>query len=183
MANPVFDPLPGGDRQGTLPQIGAERTEDLSDLRREVAAKHDAVAGTPMVDVRESTASSNAGNAGNAGNATDGTEHVAVQVCYATPEVQTVIALSVISTCTVKEALRLSGILAQHPEIDLSVQAVGIFGKIKQLDDVITADDRIEIYRPLIVDPKVARARRVAKTRKGGSSEGRKWATRARRSL
>jgi len=168
MANPVFEPLPGAPKQDSLPQLADERSEDLSELLQEVAVKGDGVAGDIAA---ESTGPAEAA------------ERIAVQVCYATPEVQTVIALFVAALCTVNEALRASGILVQHPEIDLSVQAVGIFGKIKQLDDVVAAEDRIEIYRPLIVDPKVARARRVAKARKGGSSEGRKWATRARRSL
>ena len=103
-------------------------------------------------------------------------DQVKIEVCYATPQAQSVIALFVASSCTIRQALSASGILMRHPEIDLSSQSVGVFGKIRQLDDGLAADDRIEIYRALTVDPMVARARRVAKTRKGGSSEGRKWA-------
>jgi hypothetical protein len=52
---------------------------------------------------------------------------------------------------------------------------VGIFGKLTTLDAPLADHDRVEIYRPLIVDPKVARQRRVEKTRRAGSVEGRKW--------
>jgi len=103
---------------------------------------------------------------------------IPVQICYLAPGVQTQLDLDVPQDATVGEALRLSGIVERHPEIDLTTQQVGIFGKIKALGDRLSENDRIEIYRPLTVDPKVARARRVAKSRKGGSTEGRKWARR-----
>jgi putative ubiquitin-RnfH superfamily antitoxin RatB of RatAB toxin-antitoxin module len=101
-----------------------------------------------------------------------------VQVCYALPAEQTLIDLHVPVGTTVGEALHASGILERHRDIDLETQKVGIYGKVSELGQPLQAHDRIEIYRPLTVDPKVARARRVAKSRKGGSIEGRKWATR-----
>ncbi|MBW8837789.1 MAG: RnfH family protein, partial [Burkholderia sp.] len=58
---------------------------------------------------------------------------------------------------------------------DLGTQKVGVFGKLKPLDTVLADHDRVEIYRPLLVDPKVSRQRRVEKTRKAGSIEGRRW--------
>jgi uncharacterized protein len=76
---------------------------------------------------------------------------------------------------TVRDAIEASGVLARHPEIDLAKQKVGVFGKLKALDTPLADFDRVEIYRPLKVDPKTARLRRVAKTRKSGSIEGRKW--------
>jgi uncharacterized protein len=76
---------------------------------------------------------------------------------------------------TVRDAINASGVLARHPEIDLPTQKVGVFGKLKTLDTLLADFDRVEIYRPLKVDPKTARLRRVAKTRKAGSIEGRKW--------
>lgn len=103
---------------------------------------------------------------------------IAVQVCYLAPGVQAVIDLEVPVDATVKQALQLSGIVQRYPEIDITTQQVGVYGKTRELDAGLSAHDRIEIYRPLTVDPKVARARRVAKTRKGGSVEGRKWARR-----
>lgn len=103
---------------------------------------------------------------------------IPVQVCYLAPGVQALIDVDVPTNASVAQAIRLSGIVEQHPEIDVSTQQVGVFGKTRSLEDGLEEHDRIEIYRPLTVDPKVARARRVAKTRKGGSVEGRKWANR-----
>jgi putative ubiquitin-RnfH superfamily antitoxin RatB of RatAB toxin-antitoxin module len=76
---------------------------------------------------------------------------------------------------TLREAIEASGVLKQHPEIDLATQKVGVFGKLKPLDTALADHDRVEIYRPLLVDPKVSRQRRVEKTRKAGSIEGRRW--------
>jgi putative ubiquitin-RnfH superfamily antitoxin RatB of RatAB toxin-antitoxin module len=65
--------------------------------------------------------------------------------------------------------------LQRYPQIDLGTQKVGVFGKLKPLDAVLADHDRVEIYRPLLVDPKLSRQRRVEKTRKAGSIEGRRW--------
>ena len=100
---------------------------------------------------------------------------LSVEVCYALPEAQTLIAVAVPAGATVQQAIDASGILRKHPEIDLSTQKVGIYGKVKPLDAPLADHDRVEIYRPLIVDPKMARQRRVDKTRRAGSIEGRKW--------
>ena len=61
---------------------------------------------------------------------------------------------------TLIDALRASGVLQRHPHIDLARQAVGIWGRIRALDAPLKDGDRIEIYRPLQVDPKEARRRR-----------------------
>ncbi|WP_153100157.1 RnfH family protein [Paraburkholderia hayleyella] len=100
---------------------------------------------------------------------------LAIEVCYALPEQQTRIALMLPPGATLQQALDASGILQRHPGIDLEQQKVGVFGKLKPLDTVLSDHDRVEIYRPLKVDPKAARARRVDKTRKAGSTEGRRW--------
>jgi putative ubiquitin-RnfH superfamily antitoxin RatB of RatAB toxin-antitoxin module len=99
-----------------------------------------------------------------------------VEVCYALPERQTLLSIAVAPGTTLREAIEQSGIVEQCPEIDLSTQTVGIFGKIQPLETPVSAGDRIEIYRPLIVDPKLARQRRVAKSR-AGSVDGRRWKT------
>ncbi len=65
---------------------------------------------------------------------------------------------------TVLDAIRASGLLERFPEIDISSQAVGIWGKARALDVLVGAGDRIEIYRPLLVDPKEARRLRARKT-------------------
>ena len=100
---------------------------------------------------------------------------LSIEVCYALPEAQTLIPLELPEGSTLQQAIDASGILARHPEIDLAKQKVGILGKLKPMDTVLAQYDRVEIYRPLIVDPKSARQRRVEKTRKEGSIEGRKW--------
>jgi putative ubiquitin-RnfH superfamily antitoxin RatB of RatAB toxin-antitoxin module len=101
---------------------------------------------------------------------------LSIEVCYALPGGEGVIcALSLAEGVTVQEAIDASGLLTRFPEIDLGVLKVGIFGKILPLDAILADSDRVEIYRPLKVDPKVARQRRVEKTRRGGSIEGRRW--------
>lgn len=106
---------------------------------------------------------------------------LSIEVCYALREQQTRIALMLPAGATVNDALVASGILDLHPEIDLSTQKVGILGKLAPLDALLADYDRVEIYRPLIVDPKVARQRRVEKNRRAGSREGRKWLSKDRR--
>lgn len=102
--------------------------------------------------------------------------NLSIEVCYALPDGKgAVCALSLAKGVTVQEAIDASGLLARFPEIDLGVLKVGVFGKIQSLDVVLADFDRVEIYRPLKVDPKVARQRRVEKTRRGGSIEGRRW--------
>jgi putative ubiquitin-RnfH superfamily antitoxin RatB of RatAB toxin-antitoxin module len=98
-----------------------------------------------------------------------------VEVCYALAKAQTLIEVHVPAGSTVRDALEASRIVERHPEIDLATAKVGIYGKPKPLDAPLADHDRVEIYRALIVDPKVARQRRVDKTRREGSIEGRKW--------
>jgi len=107
---------------------------------------------------------------------------IAVEVCYAPPlpGALSLIAVEVEAGATVADAIRTSGVLARHPEIDLASNKVGIFGKLTSLDGAVSAQDRIEIYRPLTADPKVARQLRVEKIR-ASSTEGRKWQAREKR--
>ena len=100
---------------------------------------------------------------------------LSIDVCYALPDSQTLISLQLPPGATVQQAIDASGILGRHPEIDLAKLKVGVYGKLKPLDTALADHDRVEIYRPLIVDPKMARQRRVDKSRKEGSVEGRKW--------
>jgi putative ubiquitin-RnfH superfamily antitoxin RatB of RatAB toxin-antitoxin module len=100
---------------------------------------------------------------------------LSIEVCYALAQAQTLIALRLPAGATVRDAIAASGIAERHPEIDLATAKVGVFGKLAPLDAPLADHDRVEIYRPLIVDPKVARQRRVDKTRREGSIEGRKW--------
>ena len=88
---------------------------------------------------------------------------VAVQVCYATPERQILRDLRVPAGTSLHQAIKLSGVIEEAPEIDLSVWRVGIHGKLKALDTVLRELDRVEIYRPLTADPMEARRRRAEK--------------------
>ncbi|MFV1982125.1 MAG: RnfH family protein [Thiohalomonadales bacterium] len=72
---------------------------------------------------------------------------------------------------TIEEAIHLSGVLEQFPEIDLKNNKVGVFGKLKKLDSTLLENDRIEIYRPLIADPKESRRKRAAKKDKVKSDQ------------
>jgi uncharacterized protein len=98
-----------------------------------------------------------------------------VEVCYALAGAQTLLTVELPAGATLQQAIDASGILQRFPSIDLNTQKVGVFGKLKPLDTVLADHDRVEIYRPLLVDPKVSRQRRVEKTRKAGSIEGRRW--------
>jgi putative ubiquitin-RnfH superfamily antitoxin RatB of RatAB toxin-antitoxin module len=84
-----------------------------------------------------------------------------VGVCYAEADRQLWMRLEVPDESSVEEAIRQSGILARFPEIDLSKQKVGIYGRLVKLDSRLKDGDRIEIYRPITADPKTVRRRRV----------------------
>jgi putative ubiquitin-RnfH superfamily antitoxin RatB of RatAB toxin-antitoxin module len=88
-----------------------------------------------------------------------------VEVAYARPDKQLIIKLEIEAGATIGLAIQRSGILTLFPDIDLTTQKVGVFGKTRQLHDVIQAGDRIEIYRPLQIDPKEARRKREAKAK------------------
>ena len=90
-------------------------------------------------------------------------EMVTVQVCYAAPLREYFRELAVMPGTTIGQAITQSGVLQDIPGIDLTVQPVGIFGKKRPLDTVLRERDRIEIYRPLVADPKESRRRRSAK--------------------
>lgn len=89
-------------------------------------------------------------------------ESMRVEVVYALPARQEVIALTLPEGATVEQAIRASGILTRYPEIDLARNKVGIYAKLTKLDAVLRDRDRVEIYRPLIADPKEVRKQRAA---------------------
>lgn len=84
-----------------------------------------------------------------------------VEVAYALPDKQTILALEVEEGTTLKQAIERSGILTQYPQINLKKDRTGIFGKIAKLDTKLREKDRVEIYRPLIADPKQVRKQRA----------------------
>jgi putative ubiquitin-RnfH superfamily antitoxin RatB of RatAB toxin-antitoxin module len=87
-------------------------------------------------------------------------EPIEVEVAYARPDAQAIFKLKVRAGATAEEAIRLSGILRGFPEIDLAVHKVGIFGRLSTLNAPLKPGDRVEIYRPLIADPKEIRRQR-----------------------
>ena len=86
-----------------------------------------------------------------------------VEVVYALEKKQTLLELEVDEGTTLKQAVECSGIIDTYPQIDLTKDKTGIFGKIAKLDTVLREKDRVEIYRPLIADPKQVRKERAAK--------------------
>lgn len=93
-------------------------------------------------------------------------EKLRIEIVYALPDAQYVLRLCMAPGATVADALEASGIGARHPEIDLTCQVVGIFGRRVRLNQRLRQDDRVEIYRPLIADPKSSRRRRVLQRRR-----------------
>ena len=101
----------------------------------------------------------------------DADKVIRVEVAYAKPDVQVIIPLDVAEGATLEEAVEQSGLLSQFPEIDMNQCKVGIFGKISKKDQVLREHDRVEIYRPLIADPKEVRKQRAKEgkaMKKGG---------------
>lgn len=82
-----------------------------------------------------------------------------VGVCFAEADRQVWLRLEAPDGSTVEKAIHHSGILNRFPEIDLTQNKVGIFGKLVKLDAPVKEGDRIEIYRPIIADPKTVRRR------------------------
>ena len=97
--------------------------------------------------------------------ATDNATLMPIEVAYASPVQSWLIPLSVEAGSTIQQAIASSGILEQCPEINLEINQVGIFSHIIALDTLLRAGDRIEIYRPLILDPKQARRLRAEKVK------------------
>jgi putative ubiquitin-RnfH superfamily antitoxin RatB of RatAB toxin-antitoxin module len=98
-------------------------------------------------------------------------QEIMVEVAYALPHEQLIIPLRVAQGTTAEAAVLASGIIAKFPEIDLAKNKIGIFGKLTKPDTVLRHLDRIEIYRPLIADPKEVRKQRAAEgkvMKKGG---------------
>jgi len=86
-----------------------------------------------------------------------------VEIVYALPGDQQIHSLEVEQGTTVQELIELSGLLEQYPEIELNKKnKVGLFGKLSKLNTVLRDKDRVEIYRPLIADPKEVRRKRAA---------------------
>ncbi|HFE37711.1 MAG TPA: RnfH family protein [Gammaproteobacteria bacterium] len=102
------------------------------------------------------------------------TNKILVELAYAKPEEQVLLSQEVEKGTTVEQFIKQSGILEQFPEIEIGKKnKFGIFGKITKGSTVLREKDRVEIYRPLIADPKEVRRRRAAegkRMKKGGGN-------------
>lgn len=88
-------------------------------------------------------------------------ELIPVRVAYALPGVQTVIALAVPPGTTPREALRHSGLAARYSDIDPGSCVLGVYGHVVAENYILRAGDRVEVYRPLLQDPREARRENV----------------------
>ena len=96
---------------------------------------------------------------------------IQVEVVYARPERQEVASISMPAGSTVGQAIEASGLRAKYPEIDPAKNKLGIYAKLAKVDTALRDRDRVEIYRPLIADPKEVRKQRAAEgkvMKKGG---------------
>lgn len=96
---------------------------------------------------------------------------IRVEVVYALPQQQTVLSLRVTPEQTVRQIIEQSGVLQQYPEIDLDNNMVGVFGRQVKLEQSVRDGDRIEIYRPLLADPKEIRRRRAEQAKEEGRAD------------
>ena len=92
-------------------------------------------------------------------------ELIDIEVAYAKPDRQVIVRLRVAAGVSVREAVRQSGLLQRFPGIDLRNDAIGLFGNPVSPGARLAQGDRVEIYRPLQVDPKEARRLRAARSR------------------
>ncbi len=100
-------------------------------------------------------------------------DSIHIEVAYARPERQEIVELKLPPGSSVQQAVEASGLLQRHPEIELAKAKVGIYGKLARLDTALRDKDRVEIYRPLIADPKEVRKQRAAEgkvMKKGGAT-------------
>ena len=96
----------------------------------------------------------------------DGQDMIRVEVAYARPDRQKILSVRVPAGTMMTEAVKRSGILEEFPDIDLATARMGIFSKlvVKPESQELNDGDRVEIYRPLLIDPKQARLNRARKT-------------------
>lgn len=82
-----------------------------------------------------------------------------VGVFYASTTRHASLSADLPDAATVRDAIEKSGILKQFPEIDMATAKAGIYGKLVKLDAAVADGDRVEIYRPIICDPKTVKRR------------------------
>lgn len=101
------------------------------------------------------------------------TKEIHIEVAYALPERQFIVPLVVERGTNIEEAIIESGLLERRKEIDLAVNRVGIFSRLAKLTDELQDGDRVEIYRPLLADPKEIRRRRAERSKQAAITKSR----------
>lgn len=99
-----------------------------------------------------------------------------VEVAYARPDRQRVVAVKLTEGMTAVDAVRVSGLLKEFPELEGRSLVLGVFGQVVEGSRPLVPGDRVEIYRPLVADPREARRRLAAQGRtmgRGGPDKGR----------
>lgn len=100
-------------------------------------------------------------------------EKMIIEVVYPLPGKQEIFAVSLPMGANVRQAIEASGVLLKYPEIDMSKNKIGVYARLAKPDGPLRDRDRVEIYRPLIADPKEVRKQRAAegKAMKKGAAE------------
>ena len=87
----------------------------------------------------------------------DGPERIDAEVAVAWPELQVVVPVTLAGGATIEDAIARSGIGQRFPDLEIDPRRLGVFGCLRKPDDPVLEGDRVEIYRPLKIDPRVAR--------------------------
>ncbi|MGF1691329.1 RnfH family protein [Photobacterium kagoshimensis] len=93
-----------------------------------------------------------------------------VEVVYALPSAQRVIKLAITADTQVQAIIEQSGVLEMYPDIDLKKNKVGVYSRNVKLDATVRDGDRLEIYRPLLADPKEIRRKRAEQAKKAAEA-------------
>ena len=94
-----------------------------------------------------------------------------IEVVYGVPDKQSILAITVKESTTIEQAIIESGIMSLFEDIDLAKNKVGVWNRVAKLSDELEEGDRIEIYRPLLADPKEVRKRRAEKAKLEGRAD------------
>ncbi|MEW9796662.1 RnfH family protein [Alteromonas sp. CYL-A6] len=96
---------------------------------------------------------------------------IRVEVAYALPTQQSIIEVAIAEGATVDDAIQASNITDIYPDIDLNTAKTGIWSRAVKRTETLKDGDRVEIYRPLIADPKEVRKRRAEKAKEEGRAD------------
>lgn len=94
------------------------------------------------------------------------TKMLNIEVVYALPHAQEIVTLQLQQGATLQQAIKASGLLKKYPEINLTKNSLGIFAKLSKPETVLRDRDRVEIYRPLLLNPKEARQQRAIESKR-----------------